>query len=174
MDLVVGRVAKSHGVRGEVMVDVRTDEPDVRFAVGNVLRGRKSTGKNTFVENSYTVTAARNHSGRLLLSLAEINDRESAAALRGVLFLIDAEDVSSGDDPDEFYDHELQGVPVRMVDGEDVGSVTDVVHLPAGDLLSVNMTDGREVLIPFVTAIVPTVSRELIEIDPPDGLLDPE
>ncbi len=96
MDLVVGRVAKSHGVRGEVMVDVRTDEPDVRFAVGNVLRGRKSTGKNTFVENSYTVTAARNHSGRLLLSLAEINDRDSAAALRGVLFSIDAEDVSSG------------------------------------------------------------------------------
>ncbi|WP_207839346.1 ribosome maturation factor RimM [Williamsia soli] len=174
MDLVVGRVAKSHGVRGEVMVDVRTDEPGVRFAVGNVLRGRKSTGKNTFVDTNYTVTAARNHSGRLLLSLAEVNDRDSASALRGVLFLIDADDVSSGDDPDEFYDHELQGVPVRTVDGDDVGAVTDVLHLPAGDLLSVTMSDGREVLIPFVTAIVPTVSRELIEIDPPDGLLDPE
>lgn len=174
MDLVVGRVAKSHGVRGEVMVDVRTDEPDVRFAVGSVLRGRKSTGKNTFVESNYTVTAARNHSGRLLLTLAEVGDRDTATALRGLLFLIDADDVSSGDDPDEFYDHELQGVPVRTVGGDDIGSVTDIVHLPAGDLLSVAMTDGREVLIPFVKAIVPVVSRELIEIDPPDGLLDPE
>lgn len=156
------------------MVDVRTDDPDSRFAVGTVLRGRQSTGKNTFVENSYTVTAARNHSGRLLLSLAEVDDRDSATALRGLLFLIDTDDVTSGDDPDEFYDHELQGVPVRTVTGEDVGSVTDVVHLPAGDLLSVAMADGREVLIPFVKAIVPVVSRELIEIDPPDGLLDPE
>lgn len=156
------------------MVDVRTDDPEQRFAVGNVLRGRQSTGKNTFVENSYTVTAARNHSGRLLLSLAEITDRDSATALRGLLFLIDTDDVTSGDDPDEFYDHELQGVPVRTVAGDDVGSVTDIVHLPAGDLLSVVMADGREVLIPFVKAIVPVVSRELIEIDPPDGLLDPE
>lgn len=156
------------------MVDVRTDEPAQRFAVGSVLRGRKSTGKNTFVENNYTVTAARNHSGRLLLSLAGVTDRDSATALRGLLFLIDAAEVSSGDDPDEFYDHELQGVPVRTVAGDDIGSVADVLHLPAGDLLSVVMTDGREVLIPFVKAIVPVVSRELIEIDPPDGLLDPE
>jgi 16S rRNA processing protein RimM len=103
-----------------------------------------------------------------------VNDRDSAMALRGLLFLIDADDVSSGDDPDEFYDHELQGVPVRTVEGDDVGVVADVVHLPAGDLLSVTTAEGREILIPFVTAIVPTVSRELIEIDPPDGLLDPE
>ncbi|WP_030163654.1 MULTISPECIES: ribosome maturation factor RimM [Actinomycetes] len=174
MDLVIGRVTKTHGVRGELVVDVRTDAPEERFAIGQKLRGRLSTGKNTFVENSYTVTAARNHSGRLLLSVAEVGDRDSAMALRGLLFLIDADEVSSGDDPDEFYDHELQGVPVRTVDGDDVGVVADVVHLPAGDLLSVKTDEGREILIPFVTAIVPTVSRSLIEIDPPDGLLDPE
>lgn len=174
MDLVIGRVTKTHGVRGELVVDIRTDEPDERFAVGQKLRGRLSTGKNSFVENSYTVTAARNRSGRLLLSVAEVGDRDSAMALHGLLFLIDADEVSSGDDPDEFYDHELQGVPVRTVDGDDVGVVADVVHLPAGDLLSVTTDEGREILIPFVTAIVPTVNRSLIEIDPPAGLLDPE
>jgi 16S rRNA processing protein RimM len=174
MDLVIGRVTKTHGVHGELVVDVRTDEPEARFAVGSTLRGRLSTGKNTFIENSYTVTAVRNHSGRLLLTVAEVGDRDSAMALRGLLFLIDADEVSSGDDPDEFYDHELQGVPVRTVGGDDVGLVADVVHLPAGDLLSVTKADGREILIPFVTAIVPSVSRDLIVIDPPDGLLDPE
>ncbi|WP_028463142.1 ribosome maturation factor RimM [Nocardia sp. 348MFTsu5.1] len=174
MDLVVGRVAKTHGVRGELVVDVRTDEPDERFAVGRVLRGRKSTGKNTFVENNYTVTAARNHSGRLLLTLAEVTDRDTATEMRGTLFLIDSADVSSGDDPDEFYDHELQGAAVRTVSGEEVGVLTDVVHMPGGDLLSVKAADGRDILIPFVAAIVPTVGRDLIEIDPPDGLLDPE
>ncbi|GAB18065.1 ribosome maturation factor RimM [Gordonia effusa NBRC 100432] len=171
MDLVVGRVVKSHGIRGEMVVDVRTDDPDTRFAPGTKLRGRAPRGGG---EQTYTVTAARNHSGRLLLSLNEIADRDSADAMRGVLFLIDTTDVSSGDDPDEFYDHELEGVDVVTVDGANVGAVESVLHLGASDLLSVRATDGREILIPFVAEIVPEVSTARIVIDPPDGLLNPE
>lgn len=169
MDLVVGRVVKSHGIRGELVVDVRTDDPDARFAPGTVLRGRLPKGGG---EQEFTVTAARNHSGRLLLSLDEVSDRTGSDALRGTLFLIDSADVDSGSDPDEYYDHELEGLPVTTVDGLEVGAVESVLHLPGGEVLAVRAPDGREILVPFVTQIVPTVSADGIVIDPPDGLLD--
>ncbi|NLG45634.1 ribosome maturation factor RimM [Gordonia sp. (in: high G+C Gram-positive bacteria)] len=172
MDLVIGRVVKTHGVRGEVVVDVRTDDPADRFAVGTVLRGRAAANAGGG-ESEYRVTAARMHSGRLLLSLAEVRGRDEADKLRGTLFLIDAADVDSGDDPDEFYDHELEGLPVTTVDGEAVGTVKEVLHLPGGEVLAVTAADGREVLIPFVREIVPTVTLEGIEIDPPEGLIEP-
>ncbi|MFT3662780.1 MAG: ribosome maturation factor RimM [Gordonia sp. (in: high G+C Gram-positive bacteria)] len=171
MDLVIGRVAKTHGVRGELVVDVRTDSPGERFAVGTVLRGRAPKGAG---EKKYTVAAVRPHAGRLLVSLEGVTDRDVAAAMRGTLFLIDAADVDSGDDPDEFYDHELIGLPVATVDDEPVGEVSDVLHLPGGELLAVKTPAGREVLIPFVAEIVPTVSRDGIVVDPPEGLLDPD
>jgi len=171
VDLVIGRVVKPHGVRGELVVDVRTDEPDLRFAPGTSVRGLLPRAKGT---RTFTVTAARNHSGRLLVSLEGVAGRDAADELRGVLFVIDAADVDSGDDPDEFYDHELAGLPVRTRDGEEVGTVREVIHLPASDLLAVTAADdGREILIPFVREIVPEVSRsDGIVIDPPDGLLE--
>ena len=169
MDLVVGRVVKTHGVRGELVVDVRTDDPQTRFAVGARLVGRAPKGVG---DTEYVVTAARNHSGRLLLSLKGVADRTAADALRGTLFVIDAADVDSGDDPDEFYDHELEGVAVSTVAGDPVGTLTSILHLPGGDVLAIRTDDGREVLVPFVRQMVPTVTRERIEIDPPEGLID--
>lgn len=183
MELVVGRVAKSHGVRGELVVEVRTDEPELRFAEGAVLTGRMPRAKTS---QEYTVTSAREHSGRLLVHVRGVADRESADALRGMIFLIDTADLPPSDDPEEFYDHELEGLSVRLTDGTEVGTVTEVLHSAAGELLSVRAaasfdgtdpsTPGREILIPFVTAIVPTVSRAegLIVVDPPEGLLDKE
>jgi len=170
MDLVIGRVVKVHGIRGEVVVEVRTDDPDTRFAKGAVLRGQAPRGGG---EHRFTVTAARNHSGRLLLSLAEVAGRTAADELRGTLFVIDAADVDSGDDPDEFYDHELEGLPVVTVGGESVGVVSSVLHLPANDILAVTTPEGRELLVPFVREIVPEISRDGgVVIDPPDGLFD--
>ncbi|MCF8607168.1 PRC-barrel domain-containing protein, partial [Gordonia sp. HY442] len=92
--------------------------------------------------------------------------------LRGTLFVVDAADVDSGDDPDEFYDHELEGARVVTVDGVDVGVLESILHLPGGDVLAVRAADKREVLVPFVRSMVPTVTPERIEIDPPEGLLD--
>ncbi|MBT0568363.1 ribosome maturation factor RimM [Williamsia sp. CHRR-6] len=169
MDLVVGRVVKSHGVRGEVVVDVRTDDPDTRFAVGSRLRGRLPKGRG---ESEYVVESARDHSGRLLLALAGIDDRARADDLRGLLFLIDSAAVDSGDDPDEFYDHELEGVAVTTRVGDAVGVVAEILHLPGGDTLVVKTDAGAEILVPFVTEIVPIVSTSGIVIDPPDGLLE--
>lgn len=179
MELVVGRVVKSHGIRGELVVEVRTDEPEERFAVGAELRGRKPR-ENTL--HTFVVEAAREHSGRLLLRLRGVADRNTADAMRGMLFVIDSAELSPSDDPDEFYDHELEGLAVRMAAGRSdagapVGTVIEVLHSAAGELLSIR-PEGQssgELLVPFVTAIVPTVSVAdgVIEIDPPEGLLDP-
>jgi 16S rRNA processing protein RimM len=176
VDLVIGRVAKPHGIRGELIVDVRTDDPELRFVPGTSLRGQlpRAKGAKRTEERRFTITAARNHSGRLLVSLEGVDDRTAADDLRGLLFLIDAADVDSGDDPDAFYDHELIGLPVRTIAGDDVGVVRDVIHLPGSDLLVVTAADdGREILVPFVSEIVPTITRgDSVLIDPPDGLLE--
>lgn len=174
MELVVGRVAKSHGVRGELVVEIRTDDPEARFAPGAVLLGRPPRARAGGTE--FTVESAREHSGRLLVRLRGVDDRSAADALRGTLFLVDSADLPPSDDPDEFYDHELEGLAVRLTDGTAVGTVTEVLHSAAGELLSVRAEDGRELLVPFVTAIVPTVSVAdgVVVIDPPEGLLDPE
>ncbi|WP_054814298.1 ribosome maturation factor RimM [Nocardia arizonensis] len=179
MELVIGRVAKSHGVRGELVVEVRTDEPEARFAPGATLRGRsaRSSAADSSGIRDFTVESVREHSGRLLVVLSGVTDRSAADALRGTLFVVDSADLPPSDDPDEFYDHELEGLSVHLTDGTHIGTVEDVLHSAAGELLSVRSAeDGREILIPFVTAIVPTVSlsERLVVIDPPEGLLDPD
>ncbi len=170
MELVVGRVVKAHGVTGELVVEVRTDDPDSRFAVGSTLRGKPRHG----AAREYTVESVRDHGGRLLVRLAGIDDRDAADAMRGVVFVIDSAELPPTDDPDEFYDHQLEGLAVRTVDGRDVGTVTEVLHTAAGELLAIRRDDGGESLVPFVTAIVTSVSLadRLIEIDPPEGLLE--
>jgi 16S rRNA processing protein RimM len=171
MDLVVGRVVKAHGISGELAVEVRTDDPDMRFAPGATLRARPSRGGP---QREYVIESAREHSGRLLVRLEGVADRNAAEALRGNIFLVDTEDLPPIDDPDEFYDHQLEGLAVVTVDGRVVGNVNEVLHTAAGELLSVTSEAGGEVLVPFVGAIVTEVSlqNQTIEIDPPDGLLE--
>jgi 16S rRNA processing protein RimM len=169
MDLVVGRVVRAHGLTGEVVVDIRTDDPDTRFAPGTILRSRVKAGP----DQSYTVDAAREHGGRLLVRLGGVADRNAAESLKGTLFVVDSADLPPIEDPDEFYDHQLEGLRVVTTTGTPVGSVVEVLHTAAGELLSVRTGEG-EVLVPFVSAIVTSVSLadKTIEIDPPDGLLE--
>ncbi|OCB18546.1 ribosome maturation factor RimM [Mycobacterium intracellulare] len=170
MELTVGRVVKAHGIGGEIVVEIRTDDPDARFAPGNTLRGKASRGGG---ERDFVVESVREHSGRLLVRLAGITDREAADALRGTLFVVDSDDLPPIDESDTYYDHELEGLHVRTITGRDVGVVAEVLHTAAGELLAVRRESG-EALVPFVTAIVTSVSLDdgTIEIDPPEGLLD--
>lgn len=171
MDLVVGRVVKAHGITGEVVVEVRTDDPDTRFAPGTKLRAQPRGGGP---RQTVVIDSAREHSGRLLVRLSGVGDRNAAEALRGSVFLVDTDDLPPIDDPDEFYDHQLEGLRVVTTDGQLVGNVNEVLHTAAGELLSVTSETGAEVLVPFVGAIVTEVSlqNQTIEIDPPDGLLE--
>jgi 16S rRNA processing protein RimM len=170
-DVVVGRVAKAHGVGGELAVDVHTDEPSLRFASEAVVRAKLRDG----TQRPLTVVSARPHTDRLLVRFAEVLTRDVAETLRGALLLVDVADLPPSQDPDEFYDHELEGLAAELGDGTRVGTVREVAHGPGSDLLVLDLPDGREVLVPFVRAIVPevdVVGRRVL-LDPPEGLLDP-
>ncbi len=172
MELTVGRVVKAHGVTGEVVVEVRTDDPELRFALGTVLRAKGSDQG----ERNYVVAAVRPHGSRLLLQLDGVVDRDAADALRGNLFVIDSSALPPIDEPDTYYDHQLEGLSVRTTTGCEIGTVAEVLHTAAGELLAVKRPDEGELLVPFVSAIVTSVSLEsrIVEIDPPEGLLELE
>ena len=170
MQLVVGRVGRAHGIKGEVGVEVRTDDPDARFAVGaSVLTDPAERGP-------LRVDGARWHSGRLLINFVGVADRTAAEALRGTLLLVDVDESQRPADPDEFYDHQLTGLRVVTTAGDDVGEVADVLHLPAQDVLAIRRADGVEVLVPFVKELVPAVDLDAkqVSVEPRPGLLDPE
>ncbi|MBV9730623.1 MAG: ribosome maturation factor RimM [Pseudonocardiales bacterium] len=162
---VVGRIGRPHGLRGEVAVQVRTDFPEQRFAVGAKLRG--DTGR------TLTVETVRPHGKALLVRFAGIVDRDTAAELCGLLLTVDATALPDLADPDEFYDHQLEGLIAVGSDGEALGTVREVVHAPASDLLVLE-TDCGEALVPFVRAIVLEVDLAggRVVLDPPAGLLD--
>ncbi len=172
MQLVVGRISRPHGVRGELTVDVRTDDPDLRLVAGAVLPTEPAAA------GPLKVTQARWHSGRLLLTFNGVSDRDQADRLRGTLLLVDSDDLEDLADPDEFRDHQLIGLTVVGPDGEPVGEIIHVLHY-GQDLLVVAGTGertGREILVPFVAAIVLEVDLAAgqLRIDPPPGLLDPD
>ena len=170
MQLVVGRVGRPHGIRGEVTVQVRTDDQDRRFAAGSVLATEPAA------HGPLTVLSARWHSGRLLVTFAGSADRRQAESLTGKLLVVDSADVGRPDDPDEFNDHDLIGLTVLTTAGTLVGTVSDVLH-HGQDLLVIKPVTGPDVdaLVPFVAAIVPEVdvAAGRLVIDPPPGLLDP-
>jgi 16S rRNA processing protein RimM len=155
----VGRVGKPHGIRGEVTVDVRTDEPERRFATGTTLRATSPAGAAT-QRTSLTVAASRWHQGVLLATFEELTDRDSAEGARGTVLYTTLGPEDAPEDPDEFYDHQLIGLAAVDLDDRPLGEVTAVVHGAAQDLLSVRTPDGRDALVPFVAALVPEVSLE--------------
>ncbi|MET0136233.1 MAG: ribosome maturation factor RimM [Kibdelosporangium sp.] len=170
MDVVVGRVAKAHGIHGELAVEVRTDSPEERFALGKVVAARLRDGTS----RSLTLTAVRPHGERLLVRFDEVPDRNTAEVIRGALLLADTDSLPPTEDPDEFYDHELEGLDAVLADGSSLGTVREVLHSPGGELLAINRAGGGEVLVPFVREIVPQVdiAGRRVVVDPPEGLLD--
>jgi 16S rRNA processing protein RimM len=175
MLLVVGRIGRPHGVRGEVTVEVRTDEPEQRFAAGSVLiTDSAAASVATVVPSTLTIEDVRWHQGRPLVLFDGYYDRDIVENLRNVLLCVDSGDVSSPDDPDEFLDHELVGLSVVSPSGEVLGTVARIDHAPASDLLVLDRAAGGTALVPFVKAIVPKVdvAGGKVVVDAPAGLLD--
>lgn len=158
--IVVGRIGKPHGIKGEVSVEPRTDEPDRRFAVGAQLK-TQSKRPGAPGPAHLTVDGLRWHSGRLLVRFAEIADRNAAEEARGTLLAIPLDPTESPEDPEEFYDHQLVGLRVVTTGGREVGTLKEIVHGSAQDLLVI-ATDGPDALVPFVSQLVP-------EVDVPGG-----
>lgn len=168
MQLVVARIGRAHGIRGEVTVEVRTDEPEVRLPPGALLATEPAAA------GPLRIAAGRVHSGRLLLRFEGVTDRTAAEALRDTLLIAEVDPEESPDDPEEFYDHQLIDVEVVTRAGRVVGRIEEIAHLPAQDLLVVRREDGGEALIPFVSEIVPEIdlAAQRAVVEPPPGLLD--
>jgi len=174
IEVVVGRIGKPHGLRGEVTVDVRTDEPERRFAPGATLRAVPPQGSHSPLR-SLTVEGARWHLTTLLVTFAELADRTSAEAARGIVLYADLDPAETPSDPDEFYDHQLIGLAAYDETGAHLGEVTALVHGGAQDLLTIRTPDRRDTLVPFVKALVPVVDlpgRRVVIADRP-GLVTP-
>ena len=165
MQLVVARIGRAHGVLGEATIEVRTDQPEDRFYVGSVLM----TEPTTF--GPLTITSVRDHNGILLLGFKGISDRNQVSELRNVLLLADV-DIDANSTEDDFHVQQLLECMVQTEEGLEIGPVKDVINLPGQDVLAVEY-QGRELLIPFVKAIVPVVdiANRRITITPPEGLL---
>ncbi|MFD6914752.1 ribosome maturation factor RimM [Streptomyces virginiae] len=168
MELVVARIGRAHGIKGEVTVEVRTDEPELRLSPGAVLRTEPATA------GPLTIETGRVHSGRLLLRFAGVKDRTGAEALRNILLIAEVDPAELPEEPDEYYDHQLMDLDVVLEDGTEIGRITEISHLPSQDLFIVERPDGTEVMIPFVEEIVAEIDLEeqRCVITPPPGLID--
>ena len=177
-EVVVGRIGRPHGVHGELSVELRTDEPERRFAVGATLvtetpRGTAPQGGRG--PAALTVRSTRWHQSRLLVRFEDVDDRTTAEGLRGLVLSTQVDADEAPEDPDEFYDHQLVGLRVETTEGRSVGEVAQVIHGAGQDLLAVHSEDGRELLVPFVSQLVPEVDvpgGRLTVVDQP-GLLAP-
>ena len=168
MQLVVARIGRAHGIKGEVTVEVRTDEPELRLAPGAVLLTDPAP------VGPLTIETGRVHSGRLLLRFEGVADRNAAEALRNTLLIAEVDPDERPEEDDEYYDHQLIDLDVVTRDGAEVGRITEISHLPSQDLFIVERADGSEVMIPFVEEIVTEIDLEEQKavIDPPPGLID--
>jgi 16S rRNA processing protein RimM len=161
MKLNVGRIGKAHGILGEATIEVRTDEAEDRFAIGAVLE--------TDSHGELTVVSARVHNGILLLGFQGIEDRNSIETLRNELLYAEVDIQAPGIDEDDYHVLQLVGCTAYLVDGDEFGTVTDVLNLPGQDVLAIKSADG-EVLIPFVRQLVPVVDigAKRMTVIPPD------
>ena len=168
--LRVGRLTKAHGLKGAIKLELYTDDPERRFVPGaefslQVPESSPWHGKHLVFRE------LRWYNQQPVGFFEGVDDRTAAESLAKAILWVD-ENPDEAPEPDAWYDHQLVGMAV-IRDGERIGQVAHVDHLPAQDLLVVK-TKGREVMVPFVQAIVPEVDIEAgtITVTPPPGLFE--
>ena len=170
LEVVVATIGKAHGLRGEVALVLRTDQPEERFRAGTIFRVDGPEG-----ERALTVAGTRAQQGRWYVRFTEVTDRTDAESLRGAELStqVDA-DQEAEEDPEAWYPSQLKGLTVRHVDGHDLGTVHGIEHYPAQDLLIVRTRDRGLVQLPLVHELVPELDLEAgtVLADPPGGLFD--
>jgi 16S rRNA processing protein RimM len=170
LDVIVATIGRAHGLRGEVALTLRTDQPEERLRPGTAFEVESGGRRRTL-----TVRGTRLQQDRWYVSFEEVADRTDAESLRGtdLELAVDAEE-EADEDPDAWYPSQLKGLTVRHVDGRELGVVAGVDHYPAQDLLVVRTPDRRRVQLPLVEQLVPEVdlAAGMVIADPPGGLFD--
>ena len=168
--LRVGRLIKAHGLKGALKVELYTDAPDRRFTPGAVFTLQVPTS-SPWHGKTLTLIELRWYNGQPVAFFEGVTDRTGAESLvKAILWIEQVAD--EPDEPDAWYDFQLVGLRA-MRDGVEVGTIARVEHFPAQDLLAIRTPD-REVLVPFVAAMVPAVdiSAGTVTLTPPPGLFE--
>lgn len=165
VEVIVGKIGRAHGIRGDVFIDVTTDEPKRRFTTGAQLRLDDGT--------QLEVASVRKHGGRLLVVFTGLHDRTAVEQLTGRQLFADVPSDEQPSGQNEYFDRQLVGLEVRSATGAPSGTIVGVQHMPAQDLLVIDV-DGDERLVPFVEALVPTVNLEegFVQLADVGGLLE--
>ena len=169
--LRVGRLTKAHGLKGAIKLELFTDDPGRRFVPGAVFTLQVPTS-SPWHGKTLELVELRWYNQHAVGFFKDVPDRSTAETLAKAILWIDADVAEQSDEEDAWYDHQLIGLAV-MRDGERIGTIGRLEHLPAQDLLIVKTPTG-DVMIPFVKAIVPSVDVKngLVTITPPPGLLE--
>jgi 16S rRNA processing protein RimM len=169
--LRVGRLLKAHGLKGAIKLELYTDSPNERFKPGTVLE-LQVPEESPWHGKTVTVTELRWYNTMPVLFLEGITDRTQAESLIRAILLVEADLAATPEEPEAWYDQQLVGLKVER-DGQVIGEISRVDHLPAQDLLAIT-SGAKEVLLPFVKAFVPEVNVEesKIVITPPGGLFE--
>ncbi len=160
MRLIVGRIGRAHAISGEATIEVRTADPDRRFAIGVKV--------DTDAHGKLTIASGRVHNGILLLGFVGITDRNGIEKLKDTLLYAEVDIDEESDNEDEYHVLQLIGCTAYLENGDKYGVVSDVINLPSQDLLSITSPNG-ESLIPFVHQLVPSVdikAKRIIVIPP--------
>ena len=171
--LLVGRVRRAHGIRGELVVELLTDAPGAVFAPGRRLFAGTADGRLDPKGQTLVVAHASPFKGGLIVHFEGLNDRTTAELWRERYILAPAADVPPPDE-DQVYLHDLLGMQMALDDGEAIGEVVAYYELPQGIVLEVKRGQGDTVLVPFSEQVVTDVDEEarVIRVAPPEGLLD--
>jgi 16S rRNA processing protein RimM len=171
MQLRVGRLLKAHGLKGAIKLELYTDEPERRFVPGAVFTLQVPTS-SPWHGKTVEITELRWYNTHPVGFFKDVSDRTTAESLVKAILWIDHDTSELPEEEDAWYDHQLVGLDV-VRDGERIGSVVRLEHLPAQDLLVVRQGE-REVLVPFVKEIVPAVdiAARTVTVTPPAGLFE--
>ena len=169
--LRVGRLTKAHGLKGAIKLELFTDDPGRRFVPGAVFTLQVPTG-SPWHGKKIELVELRWYNQHAVGFFKDVPDRTTAEGLAKAILWIESDAAEQSDEEDAWYDHQLIGLAV-MRDGEKIGTISRLEHMPAQDLLIVK-TPGGDVMIPFVKAIVPVVDVKAgtVTITPPPGLLE--
>jgi 16S rRNA processing protein RimM len=168
--VIVGRTRKVHGLRGELVVELHTDDPDAVFTPGRAVHVGSVRG--VVQTKPLEITSVRAFKEGLIVKFAGIDDRNEAELWRDRFLFLEAGELAPLAD-DEVYIHELKDMRVEMQNGDPVGRVLDVYELPQGLMLDVSREGAKSVIVPYDRVVI-AIDRQarLIRIDPPEGMID--
>jgi 16S rRNA processing protein RimM len=174
--IIVGRVRKAHGIRGEVVVEVITDAPDAAFASGRRVFAGTVAGDLAPNRLELHVRTSRPFNEGLLVGFAEVPDRNAAETWRGRYLLLPVKELPAPDES-EVYVHELVGMRVELGDGQLVGTVEEIYELPQGLAIDVRRAaplEASTVMLPYDERTIASVDKatRTIVVTPAEGMLE--